>query len=133
MNEADLYDTIFRRIAIPMFALSVDARGELVFRSLNVAFEDVTGLREGDVVGKRLEDVPDLLGEDAAALQAYCRRCLEASEIVMCDVAIGSDRRGTFAAVVAQPGARRGGQDRPRRRLAGRHPALPAGPRCRSR
>ena len=90
MDEAALYDTIFRRIAIPMFALSVDAQGELVFRSLNVAFEDATGLREGDVIGKRLEDVPDLLGEDAAALQAYCRRCLEAGEIVMCDVAFGA-------------------------------------------
>jgi PAS domain S-box-containing protein len=103
MNEEALYDTIFRRIAIPMFALSVDAGGEFVFRSINLAFEDATGLREGDVVGKRLEDVTDLLGDDVAALQAYCRRCLEASEIVMCDVAIGATGQGRSRPLLLNP------------------------------
>jgi two-component system cell cycle sensor histidine kinase/response regulator CckA len=94
MNEEVLYGTIFRRIAVPMFVLRVDSEGDLVFCCINVAFEDATGLRQGDVVGKRPEEV-DLFGEDTAALRAYCRRCVEDSEIVMCDLtvaALGQER-----------------------------------------
>jgi PAS domain S-box-containing protein len=78
MNEDTLFGSIYGQIEVPIFVVHIDANGDFVFGGLNPAREKATGLRNEDVVGKRLEEIPSVLEERAAALRAACQRCIEA-------------------------------------------------------
>ncbi len=85
MNEEILFRNIYEHIKIPIFVINIEVAGNFLFSCINPAFEEATGLRKEDVVGKRAEEISDFPKEGAATLRANCQRCLEGEEAVRFD------------------------------------------------
>jgi two-component system, cell cycle sensor histidine kinase and response regulator CckA len=91
MNEEGLYSTLFWRMPVPSFVLRLGVDGDLIFDGVNLLFTEYAGLQQEDIIGRRPEEIPGVVGEAAGVLREDCRRCVETGAVMLCELPPGDE------------------------------------------
>ncbi|MBN1460352.1 MAG: PAS domain S-box protein, partial [Armatimonadetes bacterium] len=103
MREEGFYTSLFKRMPFPSFALRVEADGDFVFEGLSLFFAESVSLPEEDIIGRRPEEVPGVVGAGAAVLREDCRRCMEAGAVVLCELPLAGEGETDSQPVLLTP------------------------------